>query len=109
MATRRISIVASLTLACMPGLYGQIVPVSDNAQRGMASLQQRIPREEDRSAAIREATDDVSDDCRLAGDTLIRPSSGVSRPHLQRKALLILVLLLPTSATLESQHVLLRL
>jgi hypothetical protein len=109
MVTRSLTIVASLTLVCMGGFYSQAIPVSDDAQRSIASRQPHVPDEDNRSAAISDAADDASEDHQLTDDTLNWPSSSVPRPRSQWNAQCILASDLRTNATLESQHVLLRL
>jgi hypothetical protein len=109
MVTRRATILASLMLVCVPGFCSQAILVSDGAQRSISSRQPCIPEEDNRSATISAAADDASDDHLLADDTFNWPSSGVPRPRWQWNARCFFASDLPTIATLESQHVLLRL
>ena len=109
MSNRRINVLASVMVVFLAGFYSLAIPVDDQAIRSISSQVPCDPDDNNQSTAAIDDANDASDEILLLHGTLNWPSSGVPRPRWQWNSRCILALDLPTSATLESQHVLLRL
>jgi hypothetical protein len=93
----------------MAGFYSQAIPAPDDAQPSLPSRQPCGPDEDDLSAATSDDADDAFDDFLSLDYTLNWSPSDAALLGLRRKELTIFAWHCSTSATLTSQHTLLRL
>jgi len=108
MSNRRIKVLASVMVVFLAGFYSQAIPVNDHAERSISSPQPSDSDQDDQRMAPDDDSDS-SDDLQMLDCTIVSFSSHVA----------FLVSLsdekIPspwnpsTTATLESQHILLRL
>jgi hypothetical protein len=107
MPNRRITILTSVLVTFWPGSYRQAIPVKDQTNCTISSQALSSPDDEDQSA-VADDSDDSSDELILLRGTLnLLPSvAAVGLP--QGHATIIGPPQYSTSATLESQHILLR-
>jgi hypothetical protein len=109
MSNRRIKVLASALVVFSAGSYSQAIPVNDLPSSTISSPAPSSPDNEYPSAVADEASDDSSDDRILPRGTLnLLPFVTAVGPR-QGQATIIGPTQRSTSATLTSQHILLRL
>jgi hypothetical protein len=109
MSYRRISVLASVIVVFLTAFYSQAIPVGGQAKCSISPQVPCGPDDNNRfTAAILDAND-ASDEIVLRHCTLNRLLSGASIAPPRRDETIVCTFHLSTSATLESQHTLLRL
>ena len=109
MSNRRIKVLTSVLVTCWTGSYSQAIPISDQVTCTISSLAPASPDNEYPSAVADEESDDSSDELTLPRGTLnLLPFVTAVGPR-QGQATIIGPPQRSTSATLTSQHILLRL
>jgi hypothetical protein len=109
MSNGRTHVLASILVAFWPGLYSQALPVNDQASCTIACRVLSSPDYEYQSAVADEDSDDPPDDLLLLRGTLNLLPSAAAAGSRQGHAAAIGPPQHSTSATLASQHILLRL
>ena len=109
MSNRRINDLASILGVLWAGFYVQAIVVNSQANCTISTQAPSCPDDEDQSAVANDDLDQSSDDPILLRGTLSWLTSVAAVGADQGRATIIGSLQLSTSATLESQHILLRL
>ena len=109
MSNRRIKVLTSVLVAYWAGSCSQSIPINDQVTCTISSLAPASPDDEDQSAIADDDSDDSSDELTLLRGTLnLLPFVTAVGPR-QGQATIIGPPQRSTSATLTSQHILLRL
>jgi len=109
MSNRRITVLASVIVVVLAGFYSHAIPVGDQAKRSISSQVPCGPGDNNQSTAAILDANDASDEIVHLHCTLNRLLSSVSIARPRKDETIGPTLHFSTSATLESQHTMLRL
>jgi hypothetical protein len=109
MSNRSINVLASMTLVFLPGFCSQEFPVNDHVRCSVSPGERCGLEDESQVAALDDDFDEASDDVVLLHCISIWSLSGATFPFSLGCETITGSLYLRASATLESQHVPLRL
>jgi hypothetical protein len=109
MSNRSINVLASMMVVFLAGFCSQAFPVNDHVQSSIASREPSGPGDEDQVAVADGDSDDASDDLALLHCTSNWSPLGATFPIYLGRETITGSSYLRAGATLESQHILLRL